>query len=130
MHTRAIFILERKEGEIGKQQERPRKRVCEYGSVAGRRTLVSVIKLTVGKNPLTSFWDKLERITIFWETILMEKWDRKDTLRLNIFSRMRLATIGALTCRTFSIQHFLLKLDGYHLRHFSSQLVKDMSLFF
>jgi hypothetical protein len=31
------------------------------------------------KNPLTSFWDKLERITIFWETILMEKWDRKDT---------------------------------------------------
>jgi hypothetical protein len=31
------------------------------------------------KNPLTSFWDKLERIIIFWETILMEKWDRKDT---------------------------------------------------
>ena len=31
------------------------------------------------KNPLTSFWDKLERITIFWETILMEEWDRKDT---------------------------------------------------
>ncbi len=31
------------------------------------------------KNPVTSFWDKLERITIFWETILMEKWDRKDT---------------------------------------------------
>jgi hypothetical protein len=41
--------------------------------------LASAIKLTVGKNPLTSFWDKLERITIFWETILMEKWDRKDT---------------------------------------------------
>jgi hypothetical protein len=36
-------------------------------------------KLTVGKNPVTSFWDKLERITIFWEIILMEKWDRKDT---------------------------------------------------
>ena len=31
------------------------------------------------ENPLTSFWDKLERITIFWETILMEEWDRKDT---------------------------------------------------
>jgi len=30
------------------------------------------------KNPLTSFWDKLERITIFWETILMGEWDRKD----------------------------------------------------
>jgi hypothetical protein len=30
------------------------------------------------KNPPTSFWDKLERITIFWETILME-WDRKVT---------------------------------------------------
>ncbi len=79
MHTRAIFILEWKEGETGKQQERQRKRVCECGSVAERRILVSVIKLTVGKNPLTSFWDKLERITIFWETILMEKWDRKDT---------------------------------------------------
>jgi hypothetical protein len=31
------------------------------------------------ENPLTSFWEKLERFTIFWETILMEKWDRKDT---------------------------------------------------
>jgi hypothetical protein len=31
------------------------------------------------KKPVTSFWDKPERITIFWETILMEKWDRKDT---------------------------------------------------
>jgi hypothetical protein len=53
--------------------------VCECGSVAERRIMASVIKLTVGKNPLTSFWDKVERITIFWETILMEKWDRKDT---------------------------------------------------
>jgi hypothetical protein len=73
MHTRAIFILKRKEGKIGKQRERQRKRECECGILA------SVIKLTVGKNPLTSFWDNLERITIFWETILMEKWDRKDT---------------------------------------------------
>jgi hypothetical protein len=81
MHTRAIFILERKEGEIGKQQERQRKRECECGSVVERRILASVIKLTVGKNPLTSFGDKLERITIFWETILMDKWDRKDTQR-------------------------------------------------
>ena len=79
MHTRTIFILEQKEGETGKQRERQRKRVCECGSVVERRILGSVIKLTVGKNPVTSFWDKLERITIFWETILMEKWDRKDT---------------------------------------------------
>jgi hypothetical protein len=27
-HTAAVFILERKEGEIGKQRERPRERVC------------------------------------------------------------------------------------------------------
>ena len=79
MHTRTIFILEQKEGETGKQRERQRKRVCECGSIAERRILTSVIKLTVGKNPVTSFWDKLERITIFWEIILMEKWDRKDT---------------------------------------------------
>ncbi len=79
MHTRAIFILERKEGGTGKQRERQRKRVCECESIVERRILVSVIKLTIGKNPLTSFWDKLEGITIFWKTILMEKWDRKDT---------------------------------------------------
>ncbi len=79
MHTSAIFILERKEGETGKQQERQRKRVCECGSIAERRNLASVIKLTVGKNPVTSFWDKPGRITNFWETILMGKIDRKDT---------------------------------------------------
>ena len=79
MHTHTIFILERKEGETGKLRERQRKRECKCGSVAERRILVSVIKLTVGKNPVTSFRDKLERITIFWETILMEEFDRKDT---------------------------------------------------
>jgi hypothetical protein len=79
MHTRAIFILKRKEGETGKQQNRQIERVCECGSVAERRNLASVIKLTVGKNPVTSFWDKPERITIFWETIVMEKGDRKGT---------------------------------------------------
>ncbi len=36
------------------------------------------------KNPLTIFCDKLDMINIFWETILMEEGDRKDTLRLNI----------------------------------------------
>ncbi len=79
MHTRVIVILKRKEGETGKQRERQIKRVCECGSIAERRILATVIKLTVGKNPVTSFWDKLEIITIFWETILMEEWDRKDT---------------------------------------------------
>jgi hypothetical protein len=79
MHTSVILILKRKEGETGKQRERQRKRVCECGSIAERQILASVKKLTVGKNPVNSFWDKLERITIFWETILMEKWDRKDT---------------------------------------------------
>ncbi len=54
MHTRAIFILEWKEGETGKQRERQRKRECKCGSVA-------------------------ERINNFWETILMAKGDRKDT---------------------------------------------------
>ncbi len=39
------------------------------------------------KNPVTSFWDKLGRINIFWETFLMVEGDRKDTLRLNIFER-------------------------------------------
>ncbi len=58
MHTRAIFILKRKEGETGKQRERQRKRVCECGSIAERRNLVSVIKLTFGENPVTSFLDK------------------------------------------------------------------------
>ncbi len=55
MHTRAIFILERKEGETGKQRERQRKRVCECGRVAERRILASVIKLTVGKKPTDQF---------------------------------------------------------------------------
>jgi hypothetical protein len=32
--------------------------------------------------------DKLGRINFFWETILMEEKDRKDTLRLNILRYM------------------------------------------
>jgi len=75
MHTRLIFILKRKEGETGKQQKRQRKSECECGSIAERWTLASVIKLAVGK----THWDKLERITNVWETILMGEWDRKDT---------------------------------------------------
>jgi len=51
MHTRVIFIREKKEGETGKQRERERQResVCERTSIAERRTLASVIKLAVGK---------------------------------------------------------------------------------
>jgi hypothetical protein len=55
MHTHAIFILKRKEGEIGKQRERQRERECECGSVAERRILASVIKLTVGEKPTDQF---------------------------------------------------------------------------
>ena len=79
--TLALYLYSN--GKKGKQanskRDRERERVCEWGSIAERRNLASVIKLTVVKNPVTSFWDKPERITIFWETILMEKWDRKDT---------------------------------------------------
>jgi hypothetical protein len=49
MHTLIIFICKWKEGEIGKQLERQRKRECECVSIAGRQTLVSIIKLAVGK---------------------------------------------------------------------------------
>jgi hypothetical protein len=33
-HTAAVFILEQKEGEVGRQQERLRECVCECGSIA------------------------------------------------------------------------------------------------
>ena len=62
--------------QTARETEKENVRVWER---CGKNDSASVIKLTVGKNPVTSFWDKLERITIFWETILMEKWDRKDT---------------------------------------------------
>jgi hypothetical protein len=77
--TLALYLYSN--GKKGKRanSKRDRERVCKCGSVAEGRNLASVIKLTVGKNPVTSFWDKQERITIFWETILMEKWDKKDT---------------------------------------------------
>jgi hypothetical protein len=58
MHTRAIFILERKEGEIGKQRERQRKRVCECGSISERRILASVIKTDRWEKPTDRFLGK------------------------------------------------------------------------
>jgi hypothetical protein len=80
MHTCVIFIRKRKEGEIGKQRERQRERervrVCEC---CGKTDIGVHHKTSHWKNPLTSFWDKLGRIIFFWETILMEEWDRKDT---------------------------------------------------
>ncbi len=78
MHTRVIFIRKWKEGETGKprETEKERVRVCEHC----RKTDVGVRHKTGRwKNPLTSFWDKLARITFFWETILMDEGDRKDT---------------------------------------------------
>ena len=59
-----------------RETEKEQVRVWEH---CGKTDLGVRHKTGRWKNPLTSFWDKLERITIFWETILMEKWDRKDT---------------------------------------------------
>ena len=57
MHTRTIFILERKEGETGKQRERQRERerVRVWERCGKKELLVSVIKLTVGKKPSDQF---------------------------------------------------------------------------
>ncbi len=55
MHTRDLFIHERKEGETGKQRERQKKRECECGCIVERRMMVSVIKTDRWKNPLASF---------------------------------------------------------------------------
>ncbi len=61
--------------------------VCERASIV--ETDIGVCHKTGHwKNPLTSFWDKLGRIIIFWETILIVEGDRKDTIRLNIFERL------------------------------------------
>jgi hypothetical protein len=58
------------------ETEKERVRVWER---CGKKDLGICHKTDSWENPPTSFWDKLERITIFWETILMEKWDREDT---------------------------------------------------
>ncbi len=65
-----------KQANSQRDRERERVRVCEHC----RKTDIGVCHKTGHwKNPLTSFWDKLARITFFWETILIEEWDRKDT---------------------------------------------------
>jgi hypothetical protein len=70
MHTRVIFILKWKEGETGKQANSERDRERARASVEALRKMDIGVCHKTGhwKNPLTSFWDKLERITIFWET--------------------------------------------------------------
>jgi hypothetical protein len=62
--------------QTARETEKVRVRVWEC---CGKTDLGVCHKTGRWKNPLTSFWDKLERIIIFWKTILMEKWDRKDT---------------------------------------------------
>jgi hypothetical protein len=59
-----------------RETEKERVRVWEH---CGKMNSASVIKLTVGKNPVISFGDKPGRINNFWETILIVKGDRKDT---------------------------------------------------
>ena len=54
-HTAAIFILERKEGEIGRQRERPRESVCECGSIA-QNGLGVRHKTNRWENPVDQFW--------------------------------------------------------------------------
>jgi hypothetical protein len=72
--TLALFLYSN--GKKGKQANSKRDR-----ERASARKMDIGIRHKTGcwKNPLTSFWDELERITIFWETILMGEWDRKDT---------------------------------------------------
>jgi hypothetical protein len=64
MHTRVIFYTQterRGNRQTVRETEKERVQVWEC---CGKTDLG-----VYHKNPLTSFWDKLERITIFWETI-------------------------------------------------------------
>ncbi len=61
--------------QTARETEKERVRVWEH---SGKADIGVRHKTGHWKNPLTSFWDKLERNTIFWETILMGEWDRKD----------------------------------------------------
>jgi hypothetical protein len=78
--TLALFLYTN--GKKGKQadSERDRESVREREH-CGKMDIGVRHKTGHWKNPLTSFLDKLGRINFFWETILMEEWDRKDTLR-------------------------------------------------
>jgi hypothetical protein len=56
MHTRIIFICEKKEGETGKQRERDRECVCVRQNERCGKTDIGIHHKTNNwKNPLTSF---------------------------------------------------------------------------
>ncbi len=86
--TLALFLYA--SGKKGKQanRERDRERECARERALRKRDIGIHHKTGCWKNPLTSVLDKLGRINFFWETILMEEKDRKDTLRLNILRYM------------------------------------------
>ena len=54
--------------QTARETEKERVRVWER---CGKTDIGVCHKTGCWKKPLTSFWDKLERITIFWEIILM-----------------------------------------------------------
>ncbi len=77
-HSHYFYTQTERRGnrQTARETEKERVRVCEHC----RKTGIGVHHKTGHwKNPLTSFWDKLARITFLWETILMGEWDRKDT---------------------------------------------------
>ena len=80
--------------QVARETERESVRVWER---CVKTDLASVVKLTVGKTQLTSFWDKLG-----WINILMEGLKR-DTRKIKYFLMKTLETVHAMTCRTFSI---------------------------
>ncbi len=84
--TLALFLYAngKKGKKASSETEKESVRDCEHCG----NTYVGVRHKTgCWKNPPTSFWDKLGRMNFFWETILMEEWDRKDTLRFNILKK-------------------------------------------
>jgi hypothetical protein len=82
-HLRYFYMLTERRGNRQTARETEKESVRE-NERCGKTDVGVHHKTGCWKNPLTSFWDKLGRINFFWETILMEEWDRKDTLRLNI----------------------------------------------
>jgi hypothetical protein len=82
-HSCYFYTLTERRGNRQRARETEKKSVRE-NERCGKMDIGVCHKTGRWKNPLTSFWDKLGWIKFFWETILMEERDRKDTLRLNI----------------------------------------------
>jgi hypothetical protein len=82
-HSRYFYKLTERRGNRQTAKETEKESVRE-NERCGKMDIGVRHKTGHWKNPLTSFWDKLRRINFFWETILMEERDRKDTLRLNV----------------------------------------------